>query len=288
MTRHEPDPEAAAILDAWDADQEWQGLKERTRQERVIFMGRYFRQTGDRPLEMKPDSIKKFMRQGFSDGTKWAYQQHLRRYSTWLVETGQRADNPMDGLKPMKKPAGNPRPVKDPDVDRLLEQTTGPARMMVMLAALAGLRVHEIAKIRGEDVDWDLWTLNLIGKGGKPATLYLVEQIQEEAEKYPRAGWWFTKPARKKDDPPVVLNRTDVWAEIHAAFLHVGIIATPHMLRHAFATTLLRQGENIRMVQDLMRHSSLSSTQIYTQITDLDRSEAIKRLSRAKASRTSV
>jgi integrase/recombinase XerD len=283
MTRHEPDPELDSVLDAWRADQEWKGLAARTVQERLMFMGRYFRKTGERPMEMTQAGIKRFMRPDFSPGTKWAYQQHLRLYCGWLVETGRREDNPMTGLGLMKKPAGNPRPVKDPEVDRLIKTTTGPARMMILLAALTGLRVHEIAKIRGEDLDWDLWTLNLVGKGGKPANLYLVEQIQREAANYPRQGWWFTKPARKRDEPPVVLNRTDVWAAIHEAFERAGIRATPHMLRHAFATTLLRQGENIRMVQDLMRHSSLTSTQVYTQITDLDRAEAIKRLSANRA-----
>lgn len=274
------DAEVESVLDAWDADQVWRNLKERTIQERHMFMRRYFRLSGERPLEITPGKVKEFMARGrYAEGTRWAYQQHLRAYSAWLVETEQRLDNPMSGLGKMKKPAGDPRPVKDPELDHLLEVVQGRARMMILLAAFAGLRVHEIAKIKGEDVDWDLWTLNVIGKGGKPAVMNLVEQIQVEAARYPREGWWFTKAARKRDDPPLVLNRTDVWAEIHEAFTAAKVRATPHMLRHAFGTSLLRQGENIRTVQELMRHSSLTSTQIYTQVTDADRAAAIQRLS---------
>lgn len=289
MTKREPDPEVDSILASWAIDQEWRGLKERTVEEREMFMRRYFRTSKERPLEVTQDGIKAFIKPSYADGTKWAYQQHFRAYCSWLVESGRRDDNPMTGLRTRKKPPGMPRPVKDPDLDRLLEVTSGPARMMILLAAYAGLRIHEIAKVHGSDVNRDLWTLNVIGKGGQPAVMDLAEEIQVEAANYPVDDWWFSKRERGKEDRPLVaMNRTDAWKVVHEAFNAAGVRATPHMLRHSFGTSLLRQGENIRTVQELMRHATISSTQIYTKVTDVQRADAIKRLSVQRASREST
>lgn len=145
---------------------------------------------------------------------------------------------------------------------------------MVLLAALAGLRVHEIAKVHGHDLDLEQGTLRVIGKGAKDALIPLHEVLIHEALMYPRDDWWF--PAYSGPCPHV--GRQAVSKTIAAAMHRAGVESTPHALRHWYGTSLLERGVDIRIVQELMRHSSLQSTQIYTKVSGTQRQIAIGKL----------
>lgn len=94
--------------------------------------------------------------------------------------------------------------------------------------------------------------------------------LLERAQHYPDRGYWFGGGRG--------LTRSAVWRNMHTALTRVGSTATPHQVRHFYGTSLLDSGANIRVVQELMRHAKLSTTEIYTQVRPTDLRAAIDRL----------
>lgn len=210
--------------------------------------------------------------------TKNTYFGHLRRFYRWLAKSDDVPD-PMDGLKCPRRPRSEPRPITTEQLTALLalplRHTT---RAMILLAAFAGLRVHEIAKIKGEDIDPVARTLWVVGKGGHRCQLPLHAAIAEMAETMPRRGYWF--PARKPNvEGGLHVRREHVGQTLAAAMKRAGIAdGTAHRLRHWYGTNLVLGGADLRTAQTLLRHVNLTSTAIYTQVADTRRVEAIDRL----------
>lgn len=151
-------------------------------------------------------------------------------------------------------------------------------RVMILLGYGLGMRVHEIAKVHWSDYDPDVQMLRVVGKGGKTRHLPVTEQLLEEARRLPGDGYWF--PSRGGNLLPHVHWRS-VSDLLRRARERAGISdarRTAHSLRHTYATQLLWNGADIRSVQELLGHASLSSTQIYTLVTDRQLEAAAARL----------
>ena len=129
-----------------------------------------------------------------------------------------------------------------------------------------------MAKIRGEDVRQD--DLYVLGKGRKSATLPTHPVVWSLAQEYPRAGYWF--PHQRIPGHPV--GPVSVSRQVTQLFGPLGIEGSSHRCRHTFATNLLRNGVNIRIVQTLMRHDSLATTAAYLHVTDSEQTLAIASL----------
>lgn len=187
---------------------------------------------------------------------------------------GLRDDNPALRLPVVKVPPHRPRPYTQEQIDRLLN--TGAyrrTRVMILLAAYQGLRAGEIAAVHADDVDLTGGTLKVLGKGSRTDYLPLHPIIADIAPTM-GPGWWF--PAR--GGRPGHIRGSSVSDLLHDARDRAGIIdanLTGHSLRHSFGTELVRGGANIRAVQELMRHSSLQTTQRYTQVLDDERRAAL-------------
>lgn len=184
-----------------------------------------------------------------------------------------RPDNPALRLPVVKVPPRRPRPYTQEQIDALLASGAyWRTRAMILLAAYQGLRVSEIARVHREDFDMNAGTQKVFGKGGR--TDYLpVHPVIRDLVPLMGDAWWF--PARL--GRPGHIKGQSVSDLLHDARERAGIVdkrLTGHSLRHSFATELVRRGANIRAVQDLMRHASLSTTQMYTQVLDDDRREA--------------
>ncbi|MCE5292481.1 MAG: tyrosine-type recombinase/integrase [Nocardiaceae bacterium] len=147
-------------------------------------------------------------------------------------------------------------------------------RRMILLATLAGLRVHEIAKIRGEDVDVAGRMIRVIGKNDKIALIPMHPILVEMAEDMPRKGFWFESPSR----PGECLYSQSVSQIVGNAMRRAHIAGTPHSLRHWFASNLLASGADLLTIRELLRHSSVATTQIYTKVPDQHRSDAVSKL----------
>jgi site-specific recombinase XerD len=205
--------------------------------------------------------------------TRQAYYNALASWHRWLVDTGRRDDNPMAMLRRPRVPRGTPRPVSTANLQRLLA-TPMPLKThaAVVLAAYAGLRVHEIAKFRGQDLDHDDRVLIVTGKGGVTYRLPAADPIMVAAQLMPAHGYWYPGPSGGH-----VVSRT-MTARITNAMRKAKIPGTPHALRHWYATHLLREGADAVTVQELMRHASLATTQIYVKADPERRRDAVLRL----------
>lgn len=206
--------------------------------------------------------------------TKSTYYSHLTSFYGWLHETGRRADNPTRGLRRPRTGNSRPRPLSEDEVVLTLAAAEGRVRAYVMLGLFAGLRAHEVAKIAGEDINAE--TIYVLGKGRQVALVPTHPALWDLAQDFPRHGLWFPSPHPAKQGQPV--TPTAVSLAVSNLFARLGIEGSLHRCRHTYGTRLLRSGANIRVVQTLMRHSSLTTTAKYTAVDEAEQIEAIGRL----------
>jgi len=217
-------------------------------------------------------------RQGVADGSRRTERGAMIAFYTFLHEEGLRDDNPTVRLAQITAAKGEPRPFTAEQIDAML--TSGAyrkTRAMILLGYYQGFRVSSIARVHGRDIDLDACTIRTIGKGRKERTLPLHPVIAELALTMPRDGYWF--PARQDASRPC--KSASVTNLITLAKKRAGITdptLTPHSLRHAFGTDLVEEGVDIRVIQELMMHGSLATTQIYTGVSKQKKQAGIRTL----------
>jgi integrase/recombinase XerC len=212
----------------------------------------------------------------WSAKTRHVYWQHLTAFYLWACDPLTVDDeldlNPMLGVRRPPNPRSLPRPVT---ADQLALMLTArrPYRTYVMLAALAGLRCIEISRLQREDVTEK--TITIYGKGNKPAVLGTHPLLWAEIEPLP-PGPIALLASGQQASPQAVSSRTSEYLR------RIGVPPgrTLHGARHWYATTLLEgddehPGADLRTVQEALRHASLTSTQIYTEVTNARRDAAI-------------
>lgn len=262
----------------WEIWQVSQRLSRRTITERLRVIRLMHAETGMQPIHATATDIVHWTaghEDDWSDATACTYTSYLRAWFRWLQLVDRRDDNPMVKIGTPRMPDREPRPVSDPDVVTLLRtRMRTRTRIMILLALLAGLRVHEIAKIRGEDFDLGAQLLWVKGKGRRLKSIPLHPILIEIASEMPAAGWWFPMHAYPSEH---VLDKS-VSDVIGRTMRRAGVRGTPHALRHWYATTLLAGGADLMVVKELMRHQSVATTQVYTKVPDESRREAINRL----------
>jgi integrase/recombinase XerD len=209
-------------------------------------------------------------------GTKQSERSYYQTFFTWLHAKGHRPDNPAGGLPKVKQPRRKPRPLRLTQVDAMLDSGAYKrTRDIITICALSGLRIGEVVKIRGEDVDLEGGVLRSVRKGSLQHVIALNSALIHLAHEYPREGWWFPSPYKNREFPDggghvLMKSASD---RVSRAIRNAGITdpnLTAHSLRHFYATTLLKQGVNIRVVQELLGHASLATTQLYTEVDQDD------------------
>lgn len=264
-------------IEAYEVWMRGRGLAVRTIEETVCTLRRLQRVSGY-PIESTPAlAISRFLGgEQLGARARYTYFGHLRGFFKWLADNGHGADAMVTLPRP-RMPRCTPRPITTEQLQALLGlPLRRKTRAMIMCASLAGLRAHEIAKIRGQDVDPDARTLYIIGKGGHAASIPLHPLLVEVARDMPARGWWFpansTRPGEHVYSRHVVNTVSDACkrADIPGG--------TCHRLRHWYGTNLVASGADLRTAQTLLRHENLASTAIYTEISDERRVDAIDRL----------
>ena len=260
------------LIDAWTLTMQAQGLSHATITERTRLIRQLSRTTGTDPAALTPHTLTNFLAAIDSPVTADAYYSIVRAWCTWLVRAGHRDDDPTMRVPRPRVPPAKPRPVTHPQLDAVLALPLRPAtRTKILLAAYAGLRIHEIAKIKAQDIDPAGGTLTITGKGGRTDLLPAHPIILDQATNYPRKGHWFPSPTR----PGQHVAAKTVGTVIARALRRAGIDATAHQLRHYFATSLLEAGVDSRIVQTLMRHASLATTGRYLGVTLAQQRQAL-------------
>lgn len=243
---------------------EAQGLSRRTIDERCATVRALLSMTHTTASTFGADDVIAYLRRDMAPASRTTYYSSLRAFTAWMVKTGRRADDPLAQVPSPKRPKSLPRPVDPTLVEAMIRRArTRTGRAYVLLAAYAGLRVHEVAKIHGRDIDWFNDSIVVTGKGGKTARIPLHDRLVVLARDMPRDDWWFPSPSR-----PGPVRSHAVSASIRRTMQTCGFDGKPHQLRHFYGTELVRAGVHLRVVQQLMRHESPATTAIYTQVDD--------------------
>lgn len=259
------------------------GLSEKTISNREECLTLVARLCGCGPLDVSEDDLLGMLgrsnpRTGrpLAAGTKQSERSYYQTFFAWMQAKGHRPDNPAAGLPKVKIPRRKPRPLRIQQVDAMLDSGAYKrTRDIITIAALSGLRIGEIVKIRGEDVDLDGGVLRSLRKGALEHVIALHPVLLDLARTYPRTGWWFPSPHRNEQFPDggghiLMKSASD---RVSKAIRNAGITdrnLTGHSLRHFYATTMLKGGVNIRVVQELLGHASLATTQLYTEVDQDD------------------
>jgi integrase/recombinase XerC len=161
----------------------------------------------------------------------------------------------------IKVPKTLPKPIDENIIDEILHSCNLKEKLIITLLYGLGLRISELAALELSNIS-NNW-IRVLGKGNKERQIPLLEHIYEEIVHYIK----YENPKKflfEKDDKE--MNSHQIRYIFSKIFKRNGIKATPHQLRHSFATHLLHNGARISDVSELMGHSSMVSTQIYTQL----------------------
>lgn len=254
------------LLNDWALWQRAAGLAERTITERRHVVASLARGASHELSALDRMDVIRFLgREGLAASTRATYAGTLRTWFTWCVNVGARTDDPMEGMAAPKTPRGVPRPITAAQLGALLATVNRRrTRAMVLLMVYAGLRVHEVAKLRGDDLDLEAGTLTVTGKGSKTAVIPLHTELARLAETMPADGYWF--PAYRDGHEHITPGA--VSAAVGHAMRRAGFTGHAHQLRHWYGSALVANGVDLRTVQTLLRHENLATTQIYTAVPD--------------------
>lgn len=204
----------------------------------------------------------------------------LRQFHLFLRQENITQENPMQHIDSPKRQEHLPDTLSLQEVETLIEtpDVTTPLglrnRAILETMYATGLRVSELISLKKDDLHLSMGLIQTIGKGNKERVIPIGDMAAHWMERYFAESR--PKLVRQKDVPEVFVNfhgnkltRQGIWKNIKAIVKEAGIDkdVTPHTLRHSFATHLLENGADLRMVQELLGHSSISTTQIYTHVT---------------------
>jgi len=203
----------------------------------------------------------------------------LRRLFQYLLRTGRVHVDPTANVESPRLGRSLPKSMTEAEVEALLQAPDSRAdagmrdRAMLELLYATGLRVSELVGLRMDQVNLRQGVVRVLGKGGKERLVPLGEEAVSWLERYLGAA----RPALLRHQPGSTLfpgnrgtplTRQAFWHAIKRHARKAGIAGniSPHVLRHAFATHLLNHGADLRVVQMLLGHADISTTQIYTHV----------------------
>jgi site-specific recombinase XerD len=276
-----------AALRLFDRDLQRHGAAERTRVAYGADLGelaRWADAQGLAPAQIGYPLLRRYAAQlagrGHAPRTMARKLSSIRSFFRTLVDHGEVAANPADLLAAPKLPQRLPHTLKPAEVAAFLDRipATTPLelrdRALFELAYACGLRAEELINLDVGSVDFDAEHLRVEGKGSKTRFVPAGEPALRALARYLERG----RPAllaTPGDEPALLLSKSGrrlstsdvrrrlrVWAR-HAA--QQGAVH-PHALRHSFATHLLEGGADLRAIQELLGHASISTTQVYTRV----------------------
>jgi integrase/recombinase XerC/integrase/recombinase XerD len=202
----------------------------------------------------------------------------LRSFYRMLREHGLIASNPADLLTLPKRPRSLPHVLRPEDLAQLLDRIGAATplefrdRAMLELAYASGLRAEELVRLTIDSVDFDSEQVRIEGKGSKTRLVPVGEPALRALQRYLERA----RPALAHDDERALLlsksgrplSTSDVRRRLRIWSMRAGLggAVHPHALRHSFATHLLNGGADLRAIQEMLGHSSISTTQVYTQV----------------------
>ena len=236
--------------------------------------------------DLTRQDLEAFIRQGMAAGQAPSSAARrvaaVRSFYRFLRVSGQLGHDPSEDLQAPRPVASLPRFLSLDEVDAILNapDVATPRglrdRALIEVLYATGLRVSELVGLRLTDVRLDQQYLQCFGKGSKQR----IVPLGDEAIAWVRRYLAEARPvlARRRESPWLFLNARDgarlsrlgFWKILKAYGRHAGIRShlSPHVLRHSFATHLLERGADLRVIQTMLGHADLSTTQIYTHVLE--------------------
>ena len=220
-------------------------------------------------------ALKRLSQQGLSERTLARKLSAWRQYCGWLVQSGMMDNDPTFNLKAPRLPERLPKALPQEELNHMLDSTPANDSLAVRDHALfelmygSGLRLSEIHGLDLGDVLLDEGWVSVTGKGRKERQVplsgksvealraYLFERVAADSETALFTGKNGTRLGQRQ-----IQKRLQTWAVKQGSGQHI----SPHMMRHSYASHLLQSSRDIRAVQELLGHSNLSTTQIYTKL----------------------
>ncbi len=281
-------PSAAwqSALARFEADGRRRGAAQKTRRAYATDLGQFAAWASDHghdPPAITPRLLRRYLaalsERGLAASTVARKLAALRSFFRTLLEHGEIGQNPADLLSPPRRGERLPRALKTAEVAALLDRipATTPLerrdRALFELAYAAGLRAEELVSLDMSSVRYDVEEVRVEGKGAKTRIVPVGEHALGALDSYVRLG----RPvlARTAPQPALFLSKSgrrlstcDVRRRLRGWAQEAGVAGRvfPHALRHSFATHLLEGGADLRSIQELLGHASISTTQTYTRV----------------------
>lgn len=250
-------------IQGWADFMRFKGASPRTVTSRTAMLRRVEREHGD-PLTLTKADLIAFLAPYSHASTRSTMLSYLRSFYSWALSEDLVAEDPTARIPSVKVPAGVPRPAPAEVIDRMLATASPRTRSMAALMVYAGMRCFEVAAFRPEHLqrhpDGRWWVDIPTGKGGHHQAVPIPAHEAEMILAGP--SWAVTVQTVQKD--------------VRDALRAVGSDCTPHQLRHAYGTTMLRSTGNLAKVQRLMRHASPVTTTRYAKVEDEELSAAVE------------
>ena len=199
----------------------------------------------------------------------------LRNFFKWTYSMSILDKNPASTLEQPKVPKRLPKVISLKEIEEMLHSDLTPVQSVIIeLLYSCGLRVSELVNLNLSDIDMNSKYIRCFGKGSKERLIPIGKKAVEKLKTYfPERDFVLKKYNLNTKrllifDKGRIANRQDIYSFIHERgkkLIHKNI--SPHTLRHSFATHLLENGADLRVVQELLGHSDVSTTQLYTHIS---------------------
>lgn len=220
--------------------------------------------------------IVSLMDQGYTSASVNRKLSSLKSFFKYLMKQKTISVDPMRLITGPKNKKPLPYFIKDADMELLLEEADASDedfksvrdQLIVEMLYDTGMRRSELANLRDADVDYDLMQIKVTGKRNKQRLIPFADELKNLMQKYQqvrdrevgKSEWFFTRKNGEQLRPYIVYNIVrDKLSEIPTLAKR-----SPHVLRHSFATSMLNNGAELNAVKDLLGHSSLASTSVYT------------------------
>jgi len=273
-------------LTGYDRDLLARSMAERTRKAYGVDLGQFVewaKERGVEPGEVRHRDVRRYgaglSSAGAAAATVARKLAAIRGLFDFLVRTERVGHNPADLVSSPKREEKLPRVLNGEQVRTLLERIPARTslelrdRAMLELAYSCGLRCEEIVNLDERSFDFETEQLRVLGKGSKERLLPVGEPAQRALRRYlergrhalstgPREPALFLSKSGRRLSNSDVTRRLSLW--VREAALVGGV--SPHSLRHSFATHLLEGGADLRTIQELLGHASISTTQVYTRV----------------------
>lgn len=207
----------------------------------------------------------------------------LRTFYRFLYRERVIETNPAIGVHSPKRGKSLPEFLTEPEIEQVLNNVKmdSPAgyrnRTILELLYATGMRVSELSDLNFENLNLDENEIKVFGKGSKERIVLVSERAKKFLETYIKTvRYLIFKDENQSPDEPVFINKTGYRLQPQSIRLAIKDVVekielpkhvTPHVFRHSFATKLLENGADLRVVQELLGHSSISNTQIYTHVS---------------------